>query len=97
MERSFWVYIVTNKPYGTLYIGVTNDIALRAYEHRESVYSGFTKTHGLKILVYCEEYSTAYEAITREKQLKKWKRDWKKQLIEKLNPTWRDLYEELNN
>ena len=97
MNKSFWVYIVTNKPYGTLYTGVTNSLAQRAYEHREGLYDGFSKKHGLKMLVYCEEYPTAYAAITREKELKKWKRDWKKQLIEKLNPTWRDLYEELNN
>ena len=94
-EKRFWVYIVTDKPYGTLYIGVTNDLARRVYEHREGLVDGFTKKYGLKRLVYYEEYPTPVEAIEREKKLKKWKRDWKKQLIEKFNPTWRDLYVDL--
>jgi putative endonuclease len=97
MEKSFWVYILTSRPYGTLYIGVTSDLPRRCFEHREGLCDGFTKKYGIKMLVYCEEYPTAYEAITREKELKKWKREWKKQLIETINPTWRDLYEHLNN
>jgi putative endonuclease len=95
MSKRFWVYIVTDKPYGTLYVGMTNNIARRAYEHREGLYEGFTKKYGLKMLVWYEEFPTAMTAISFEKQIKKWKRDWKKQLIEKLNSTWRDLYEEL--
>jgi putative endonuclease len=93
MERSYWVYIVTDKPFGTLYVGVTNDVARRAYEHREGRIEGFTKKYGLKKLVYCEEYPTATEAIRREKQIKKWKREWKIHRIKQLNPTWKDLYE----
>ncbi len=95
MPKRFWVYIVTDRPYGTLYTGVTSDIASRSYQHRESVVKGVTKKYGLKMLVYYEEHTTALGAITREKQIKKWNRDWKKQLIEKLNPTWRDLYDGL--
>jgi putative endonuclease len=95
MEKSYWVYIVTDKPYGTLYTGVTGCLPRRSFQHREGSIEGFTKKYGLKILVYCEEHPTAYDAITREKRIKKWNRDWKIQLIEKLNPTWRDWYNEL--
>ena len=95
-EKRFWVYIVGDKPYGTLYIGVTNNLARRVWEHREGLYEGFSKKYALKCLFYYEEYPTAAEAIEREKVLKKWKRDWKKQLIEKLNPVWDDLYDKLN-
>jgi len=95
MERCFWIYIVTDKPYGTLYVGVTNDLARRMWEHREGVYKGFTKKYGLKRLVYYEDHATALEAIAREKAIKKWNRDWKKQAIEKFNPSWRDMYEDL--
>jgi len=95
-EKRFWVYIVTNKPFGTLYTGITSDLRRRGFEHREELYKGFTKAYGLKMLVYYEKYPTALEAIAREKELKKWQRDWKKQLIEKFNPSWRDLYEDFN-
>jgi putative endonuclease len=95
MQKCFWVYMVTDKPYGTLYTGITNSLARRSYEHREGLYTGFTKKYGLKMLVWYQEFPTALEAIEFEKRIKKWKRDWKKQLIEKFNPTWRDLYEEL--
>ena len=95
MEKQYWVYIVTDKPYGTLYAGVTGYLPRRAYEHKEGAIEGFTKKYNLKTLVYCEEHSTAMEAIKREKQIKKWNRDWKIQLIEKFNPKWRDLYDEL--
>jgi len=95
MIRRFWIYILSDKPYGTLYIGITNDLARRSYEHRHGLYPGFTKRYGLKTLVYYEEYPTALEAIAREKELKKWKREWKIDLVKTLNPTWRDLYEDL--
>ena len=95
-DKRFWIYIVADKPYGTLYLGVTSDLARRAYEHREGLYAGFTQKYGLKQLVYYEEHSTAEAAIEREKKLKKWKRNWKIQLIAKLNPTWRDMYLDLN-
>ena len=87
--------MVTDKPYGTLYTGITNSLARRSYEHREGLYAGFSKKYGLKMLIWYQEFPTALEAIEYEKRIKKWKRDWKKQLIEKFNPTWRDLYEEL--
>lgn len=95
MEKNFFVYLVADKPYGTLYVGVTNDLARRIWEHREGLYKGFTKKYGLRLLVYYEVYPTAMDAIRREKAIKKWKRDWKKQAIEKANPTWRDLYADL--
>jgi putative endonuclease len=96
MEKCFWVYIITDKPYGTLYTGVTNDLCRRDYEHKNGIYKGFSKKYGLKTLVYYEEYPTALEAIHREKCIKKWNRDWKKQIIERFNPKWRDLAEDFN-
>lgn len=96
MEKSFFVYIVTDKPYGTLYVGVTNDLARRSFEHREGIYSGFTKRYKLHHLVYYETYPTVLEAIAREKALKKWRREWKIDRIKAFNPTWKDLYAELS-
>jgi putative endonuclease len=97
MEKRFWVYIVTDKPYGTLYVGVTNDLARRIYEHKNGIYKGFTKQYGLKILVYYEEYSTALAAIQQEKRVKKWNREWKiRNLIHVQNHQWDDLAEKLN-
>ncbi|MDE1900285.1 MAG: GIY-YIG nuclease family protein [Alphaproteobacteria bacterium] len=93
MEKSYWVYIVTDKPFGTIYVGVTNDIVRRADEHRRGLVKGFTRKYGLKKLVYCEEYATAMEAIEREHQIKHWNREWKIHRIKQQNPTWRDLYE----
>ena len=93
----YYVYIVTNKPYGTLYIGVTNDLARRIYEHKQKSVPGFTVRYGLNLLVYCEVFEEIREAIAREKAMKFWKRDWKKEAINKFNPEWRDLYLELNN
>ncbi len=95
MDKTFFVYIVADKPYGTLYIGVTNDLFRRAWEHREGLYKGFTRKYGLKLLVYYESYPTAEEAIQREKAIKKWRRDWKVERIKAFNPTWKDLYETL--
>ena len=89
---AYYVYIMTNRRFGTLYIGVTNDIARRAWEHREGVVPGFTKTYGLNVLVFVEEYQWIQDAIHREKRLKHWKREWKVALIEKANPEWDDLY-----
>ena len=90
-----WVYIMTNKPDGTLYVGVTSDIARRAWEHREGVVEGFTKKYGLNRLVYVERHEDIESAIEREKQLKEWQRAWKVKLIHKVNPEWDDLYETL--
>ena len=95
MEREFYVYIMTNRPYGTLYVGITNDLVRRAWEHREGMVDGFTKEHGLHRLVWYEAHDTAYDAITREKLIKKWHRDWKVNLIQRLNPDWDDLFEEI--
>jgi len=90
---SYWTYILCNKPHGTLYVGITNDIIRRGYEHREGVVDGFTKRYAIKRLVYFEEHATALEAIAREKTLKRWPRAWKIALIERTNPKWDDLYD----
>ncbi len=90
-----YVYLLTNKPYGTLYVGVTNDLARRVQEHREAVVDGFTKTYGLKRLAWYELHESIVEAITREKQIKEWRRAWKVNLIQEMNPNWDDLYETL--
>jgi putative endonuclease len=92
MERAFYVYMMTNRPYGTLYIGITNDLVRRAWEHREGFVDAFTKRHALHRLVWFETHSTAYEAITREKLIKKWHRDWKINLVQSMNPRWDDLF-----
>jgi len=91
-ERSFWVYILANKLGGTLYIGVTNDLVRRVYEHRTDAVPGFTKKYAVHHLVYYEQFSDIENAIRREKRLKKWPRAWKTQLIEKTNPNWDDLF-----
>lgn len=90
-----YVYILASKPYGTLYIGVTNDLVRRVWEHRNDFVEGFTKTYSVHRLVYYEQHGDAYSAITREKQMKKWKRQWKIELIMKENPGWKDLYTEI--
>jgi putative endonuclease len=84
---------MTNKPFGTLYIGVTNDLKRRVLEHKNQVSDGFTKKHDLSLLVWYEETSDISMAITREKQMKAWKRDWKIKAICKNNPQWKDLFE----
>ena len=89
------VYILASKPNGTLYIGVTSDIARRAFEHRSDAVDGFTKRYGVHRLVYVEFHETVPDAIPREKRLKKWRRSWKVQLIQQSNPDWCDLYEDL--
>ena len=91
-----WVYIMTNRPNGTLYTGVTSDIARRAWEHREGLVKGFTQRYGLKRLVYMEFHENIRDAIQREKTMKHYSRAWKAQLIVEANPDWRDLYEDLN-
>ena len=93
--RGGWIYFMTNRPNGTLYVGVTSDLARRAWEHREGLADGFTKRYGLKRLVYIERYEDILTAIQREKNLKHWSRDWKVALILKMNPNWDDLYEHL--
>ncbi len=95
MQRSYWVYILAGKMGGTLYVGVTNDLVRRVYEHRMGLADGFTKKYKVHRLVYFEQHSDIEAAILREKQLKKWNRAWKIALIEKDNSTWRDLYPEI--
>ena len=91
----FYVYILANKPYGTIYIGYSNNIARRVYEHKLGVIPGFTKTYGVKMLVHYETYDDVELVLQRERNLKRWKRDWKIELINKHNPNWADLYENL--
>ena len=95
MDKQFYVYILTNERNGTLYTGVTNDLVRRVWEHKNSVVAGFTRQHELQTLVWYEVHATAYDAITREKRIKAWKRDWKKRIIEEMNPYWNDLYDSL--
>lgn len=90
-----YIYIMTNKSKGTLYIGVTSNIIKRIYEHKNKLTDGFTKKYNLKKLVYYEIYDDINEAIKREKQLKSWKREWKIELVEKINNNWNDLYDEI--
>jgi putative endonuclease len=90
-----WLYILASKPGGTLYVGVTNDLVRRAYEHRNGLVAGFTKRYDVKSLVYFEQYDTSIAAIQREKNIKHWPREWKIDLIVASNPDWRDLYEDI--
>ena len=92
---AYYVYILASKERGTLYVGVTNDLLRRAYEHKEGLAEGFTKRHGVKRLVYFETHDSIEAAIAREKHLKRWRRDWKVELIERDNPRWVDLYKTL--
>ncbi|GFO81414.1 MAG: hypothetical protein A49_10410 [Methyloceanibacter sp.] len=94
--RGGWVCIVTNKPNGILYTGVTGDLARRAFEHREGAVPGFSRRYGLKRLVWCERHETIIAAIQREKNIKHWSRAWKVRLILADNPDWDDLYTTLN-
>ena len=89
------VYILGNRRNGTLYTGVTSNLPARVWQHKSNVSEGFTKTYGVRTLVYFELHEDMASAISREKQIKNWQRKWKLELIEKQNPTWRDLYEEL--
>jgi len=95
MEKRYFVYILTNCKRGVLYIGVTNDLVRRLCEHKGKVVPGFTSRYGLTMLVYYEEYLSILEARNRERALKRWRRAWKFDLIEKLNPEWRDLSDDL--
>ncbi|MCF6343122.1 MAG: GIY-YIG nuclease family protein [Devosiaceae bacterium] len=92
---SAFLYILASKANGTLYVGVSNNLLRRVYEHRENMVDGFTKKYGVKRLVYYEEHETMPLAIQREKNVKHWVRKWKIELIEKNNPDWADLWEEI--
>lgn len=91
--NQYYLYILASKRNGTIYIGVTNNLVKRVYEHREGLIEGFSKKYKVKLLVYYEIHSDIKEAIKREKAMKKWLRKWKIELIEKHNPEWKDLYE----
>ncbi len=95
MQKNYYVYILASKRNGTLYIGVTNNLARRVWEHREGLVSGFTRTYGVKMLVYYEVFDDINAAIHRETRLKKYKREWKINLIQQNNVEWRDLAETL--
>ncbi len=96
-ERSYWVYILASDIGGTLYIGVTNDLVRRVYEHRSDAVAGFSKRYGVHRLVHFEHFDQVEFAIQREKRLKKWTRAWKIELVEKTNPQWLDLYPSIAN
>jgi len=96
LERRYYVYILASQINGTLYIGLTNNLVKRIYQHKNNLIAGFTKKYNVHQLVYYEEYDNINIAISREKQMKKWERKWKLELIEKDNLLWRDLYKELN-
>ncbi len=93
--NSYFVYILASKKNGTLYIGVTSNLIKRIWEHKQGLVEGFTNKYNVHLLVYFEETPDIESAITREKQMKKWKRQWKIELIEEMNPAWDDLYESI--
>jgi putative endonuclease len=95
MSRQYFVYILASRVNGTLYVGATSALIQRVYQHKIGVADGFTKQHGVTRLVWFEVHEDPMAMVTRERQLKEWKRQWKIELIEKENPRWRDLYAEL--
>ncbi len=94
-DRTFFVYITASKPRGVLYVGMSSDLVTRAHQHRERLIEGFTKRFWVNRLVYFEPHETADAAQRREYLVKRWRRDWKIELIERVNPTWADLYPEV--
>ena len=92
----FYVYLLASKPYGTLYVGVTSDLMKRVFEYRSKAVPGFAARYGVNTLVWFEAHASIEAAIRREKQIKQWKREWKFNLIERANPYWTDLYDNLN-
>jgi putative endonuclease len=90
--KTYWVYILASRRHGTLYVGITSDLSGRVYEHKAGITPGFTTKYGVRNLVYYEMHGIVEKAIKREKQLKRWRRDWKINLIERDNPRWVDLY-----
>jgi putative endonuclease len=95
MDKNSYVYIMASSMYGTLYTGVTSNLVRRVWQHREGVVDGFTREYKVKLLVWFELHSDIYAAITREKQIKQWRRSWKIELIQKTNPLWRDLFPDI--
>ena len=94
---AYYVYLLASDRNGTLYVGVTNDIVRRVFEHKSKFVPGFTKRYGVDRLVWYEIYEDPTSAITREKELKKWRREWKIRLIEEQNPQWIDLYPQISS
>jgi putative endonuclease len=92
---TYWVYILASKPGGSLYVGVTNDLVRRVYEHLEGLAESFTKRYGIKTLDYFEPHETIAAALQREKNIKHWSREWKIDLIVASKPDWRDLYDDV--
>ncbi len=95
MGMAFYVYMLASKRNGTLYLGMTDDLVKRVWQHRNEIVTGFAKDHGVKTLVWYEVHETRECALTRERQIKKWNRAWKLELIEKDNPTWCDLWDDI--
>jgi putative endonuclease len=95
LMRTYYVYFAASRPGGALYVGVTNDLIRRMYEHKNGLTDSHTKRYRIDKLVYFEAFDTSYAAIQREKNIKHWPRAWKTRLIGKANPTWRDLYDEI--
>jgi putative endonuclease len=93
--KTYWVYILASRPRGTLYVGMTNDLIRRIYQHREGLVDGFSRQYDIEMLVYYEQHATALAAIQREKNIKHWSRAWKLDLIRTLDPEWRDLWEDV--
>ena len=93
---NFFVYILASRRNGTLYIGMTDDLVRRIWEHRTGTVPGFTSMYNVKMLVWYEQHETRESAFMRERQLKKWNRSWKLELIEQMNPTWLDLWDQIN-
>ena len=93
---TYWVYVLASKRNGTLYVGMTNDLARRMHEHKTGEGGDFTRKYGVTNLVHVQPFDTALLAIEQEKRLKKWRREWKLALIERDNPGWRDLYDDIN-
>ena len=94
-EHRYFVYILASKRNGTLYVGVTGNLAFRIGLHRDEIAESFTKRYGVHMLVWFEEFSDIHDAIRCEKRIKKWRRAWKLELIEKFNPVWKDLFAEI--
>jgi putative endonuclease len=95
MEKNFFVYMLASQKNGTLYIGVTSDLPKRVWEHKNKVVEGFTEKYDVDKLLWFEQHDNAESAITREKQMKEWKRDWKIKRIAEMNPDWNDLYDDI--
>ena len=94
-EKTGYVYILASAPYGTLYVGVTSDLVKRVWQHRSCFVEGFTEPYGVHRLVWYEVHAEMVEAIRREKQIKKWRREWKIRMIENMNVRWRDLFADI--